>query len=326
MNPPPRFPPAAGAGVSPKIGIEPSASPSLGPLSLAPWAFRRQTKSMKKAAPLALMALMLAAPGGAWAIDSRSEDPFGGDLGKTLEGLRSKSESIPSVAGAGVSAPPEDFDIPPLEDPLIAANSSGRAGPGICQHSWEERPGTADYTLWDSYSKKRLGGADRPQSATLQGNPAYKSLTICARARLLKRCFERALHSGSPAARSFRNWASARGIDPVRALIAKAAQETRLGAAPDSCEGRSCNGIGLMQVITAIGPDGSVISNRDPRWTGITHNILTNIEYGLRVVNEKLPGAGNLHDLAYRYNGSSYQEEYAKKVVKYYGNFGNCGL
>jgi hypothetical protein len=199
---------------------------------------------------------------------------------------------------------------------------------GICEYSWDERPGYADYTTYDAYLRSRYRYADRSQRETLQGDPAFKRLGFCGRAKRVKRCFDRVIWgSYRREAAVFRRWALRRGLDPVRAFMAKSAQETHLGALADFCRRGVCNGIGMAQIITAIAPDGRRLSVRDPRWSGITHNILTNLEYGLRVIVSKLPRSESLYDLAFHYNGHpANQRRYALDVVGYYSDLKRCGL
>lgn len=203
----------------------------------------------------------------------------------------------------------------------------GSAG-SYCAYSWEEKPGTTDYTTRDEYSNTVYSGADRPQSATLIGSSAHKSRTMCQKAAVLKGCFQKAvLSSNQSAAVRFRNWAKSHNINPMLALMAKAQQETQLGSIGDNCIGRTCNGIGMGQIITAVDENGRIISDHDPRWKGITHNILTNLTFSVRVISAKTSRANSLWDLAYYYNGSpAHQNQYADKVTRYYRELQRCGL
>lgn len=204
--------------------------------------------------------------------------------------------------------------------------SSGGVGSSVCQYSWEERPGTTDYTTFDAYRGISIEG-DRPQRQTLIGSGVQKNRTLCEKARALKHCFRKTiLESDESSAVRFRAWASARGIDPVRALMAKTEQETLLGSVKDSCRSGVCNGIGLTQIITAIDENGRMLSDSDSRWDGITFNILTNLKYSVRVVSEKTSYSGSLYQLAYYYNGSATASDYARKVEGYYRDLLQCSL
>ncbi|MEY3901636.1 MAG: hypothetical protein RL189_942 [Pseudomonadota bacterium] len=204
--------------------------------------------------------------------------------------------------------------------------SSGGVGSSLCQHSWEERPGTTDYTTFDAYRGISIEG-DRPQSQTLIGSGVQKNRSLCEKARALQHCFRKTIvESDENAAVRFRAWASARGIDPVRALMAKTEQETLLGSVKDSCRSGVCNGIGLAQIITAIDENGRVLSDSDSRWDGITFNILTNLKYSVRVVSEKIAYSDSLYQLAYYYNGSSTASDYARKVEGFYRELLQCRL
>jgi hypothetical protein len=215
-----------------------------------------------------------------------------------------------------------------IEGAKVTAKPSSSSNPDspYCQYSWEERPGTTDYTTIDKYRGVQVKG-DRPQSQTLVGSGIQSGQSLCQKARRLNHCFVRTIiDSQEPAARRFRQWASARGIDPVRALMAKTEQETFMGTIHDSCSGGSCNGIGIAQIITAIAPNGARLGDSDSRWSGVTFNILTNLAYSVRVVEEKISSSGTLYDLAYNYNGSSGAARYASNVVKYYNQLKSCSL
>lgn len=211
---------------------------------------------------------------------------------------------------------------------IFAPHVAAEGGPfRICEKSWERAPGTADYTLLDSFTGRSLTWADRTQGETLQGNPNFQVLDFCERALALRHCFEQTLRAPDrPEAARVRTWASAAGLDAVRAFMAIAAQETSLGTLKDNCWYGTCNGIGLVQVITAVSPEGERLSTHDPRWQGVTHNILTNLSYGLRVFAQKTGRAGTLWDLAYFYNGSERAAHYADKVTGFYRQLGGCGI
>jgi hypothetical protein len=130
----------------------------------------------------------------------------------------------------------------------------------------------------------------------------------------------------SASAKTFKKWASNHGVHPALALMAKTEQETKMGSIPDSCHGKTCNGIGIGQIITAIDDRGRMLSSSDKRWEGITFNILTNLNYSVRVLADKSGYSRSLWDLAYRYNGSRYARMYADKVVGFYSQLKQCGI
>jgi len=197
---------------------------------------------------------------------------------------------------------------------------------GYCQKSWEEAQ-IMDYTTFDAYNNRSYATAAQPESQTLMGSAEHKDRTMCQRAKVLKHCFEKTVGANTSAAVNFRNWATARRINPVLALMAKAQQETKLGILPDRCSNGDCNGIGIGQIITAIDASGNKIDNHDPAWRGITHNILTNLSYSVRVVAAKTDISNSLWDLAYYYNGSpEHQNAYASNVVSFYGQLQKCAL
>ncbi len=197
---------------------------------------------------------------------------------------------------------------------------------GYCQKSWEEGQ-IMDYTTFDAYSNRSYATAAYPESKTLMGSSEHKDRTMCERARVLKQCFEKAVGSNESSAIKFRNWAKARRINPVLALMAKAQQETKLGRMHDNCSGGNCNGIGIGQIISAKDSYGNDLKNSDPAWRGITHNILTNLSYSVRVIASKTDMSNSLWDLAYYYNGSpEHQNAYASNVVSFYGQLQKCPL
>ncbi len=208
-------------------------------------------------------------------------------------------------------------------------------GSNICQKSWEEAPGTTDYVLVDPATKKRASKADRAEAQTLQGAKAYLGWNrgsdfICEKARIVKKCFTKAVVlSTEPSAVKFRTWAEAKGYDPALALMAKTQRETGMGVIPDSCRGINCNGIGIAQVITLIDDKGKDITTQiySPLWAGITHNILTNLKYSVRVLSEKTKISKDLWELAFNYNGSpQWQRAYADEVESNYKKLKACDL
>lgn len=218
-------------------------------------------------------------------------------------------------------------DVPPVMEPETQKPMRQAAGSGFCQFSWEEKPGTTDYTTYDAFEKKFAAKGDRTQNQTLIGSKVQAKRSLCEKARALQSCFERVVSkSKENSAVKFREWASMRGIDPVLALMAKTEQETKLGTLEDQCQKGICNGIGIGQIITAVDVTGKEIPPNDPRWAGVTFNILTNLTYSVRVIALKIPNANNLRSLAYYYNGSSGADAYADRVVGYYNQLKQCGL
>lgn len=221
-----------------------------------------------------------------------------------------------------------------VQRPTLAAIPIGKKT--ACEFSWEEKPGTTDYTTWDSYLKRTYSGADRSQSESLQGSKMLQAgnniSVMCANAKILKSCFEKAnsLASSDRLSIPFFDWAKSRGVNPVRLRMAIAMKETHLGGLSDSCSGSSCNGVGLNQVITIVTDSGtSTNSTSRPEWPGITHNILTNMKYGMRVLALKVKSAQpqSIWELAKYYNGSSTSASYASAVVKHYESLSSqCGL
>lgn len=210
--------------------------------------------------------------------------------------------------------------------PHVAPESLG-AGVRICEKFWEEAPGTADYTTWDSFHGRAERYADRSEGETLLGNPNYRVLDRCSRAVALRPCFDKVVNQSSlPEALQLRRWALDRGLDAVRLFMAIAVQETDLGTLRDTCAYGTCNGIGMVQVITAITPDGSRLDAGDSRWRGITHNVLTNLGYGLRVLATDTSASSDLWTLAYHYNGSQTARSYADAVLGHYARLGRCGF
>jgi hypothetical protein len=199
---------------------------------------------------------------------------------------------------------------------------------GICKYSWSEKPGYADYTMHDKYSKTSVPSKHgRSQANSLIGNKTLPK-DLCKRTKALMSCFEKVFEGNDPQMKAFLNWAKKLRYDPIRIMLALSYQETKSGQIEDKCYGKNCNGIGLMQIITAIGKDGKIISNSSPEWKGITHNVKTNIEYSIRVLSSKVKSLGpsTLYDLARDYNGSGTKHKYAKAVTGYYDKLKACGV
>lgn len=208
----------------------------------------------------------------------------------------------------------------------------------FCEYNWNERPGYADYTAINRY--ERSGGVkairnfpalDRLERHTLQGGTALTG-GMCQNARLLKRCFDRVLNDHSVRGLStYLEWAEVKQrLDPLRVHMAFAMQETILGLLPDKCfSGGICHGIGMMQILTAIDNDGKVLKPRHSDWHGINHNLLTNLEYSVRLLAVKIDELGGNPDfdaLAVYYNGSRRKKAYAKSVLAHYSQLRRCGL
>jgi hypothetical protein len=216
-------------------------------------------------------------------------------------------------------------------------------GHTFCEFAWEERSGYADYTTIDWYlrsiGRNTTAKVDRPQNATLQGSGRLSRGDLCENARILKPCFDRDFqrNANSRSTRTFAEWCQQRGLNPVRVKMALSYQETLLGKLNDSCSGGSCNGIGIAQIISAYDDNLNAISNSDPRWEGITHNVLTNLMFGTRVLAEKVINrrsnpyytSDDLVGLARAYNGnsnSSIRIPYGTRVNGFYQDLGACGI
>ena len=206
----------------------------------------------------------------------------------------------------------------------------------VCEFSWEERPGTTDYTLYDSYLGRNYSNPDRSAGSSLQGSNILRTgntvETMCSNGKLLKGCFARAMQKAGADSLStaYFTWAKSRGVDPTRLKMAIAMQETNLGGLDDSCAGGSCNGIGMNQIITIVTDSGeSTNSSERPEWTGITHNVLTNMKYGIRVLALKIRSINpaDIRSLARAYNGSATAAAYAEAVARNYNELqSKCGL
>ena len=243
-----------------------------------------------------------------------------------------------------VTSSPVPSEISPTLPVGGGAPSDSSLDPGVivikdataCEYSWEERPGTTDYTLFDSYLGRNYSKPDRGGATTLQGAKILRTgntvETMCANGRLLKGCFARAMQKASSDSLSaaYLTWAKSRGVDPTRLRMAIAMQETHLGGLNDSCGSGSCNGIGMNQIITIVTDSGVSTNSPDrPEWTGITHNVLTNMKYGIRVLASKIRGSNppDMRALARAYNGSATAAAYAEAVVRNYSELQNkCGL
>jgi hypothetical protein len=208
---------------------------------------------------------------------------------------------------------------------------------GLCEVSWEERPGTADYTTINWYERsvgnERPRTFDRTQARTLQGSGRLGT-DLCANARVLKTCFDRSVARDRPKNLPYLSWASARGLNPARMKMAFSYQETFLGNLHDNCVNGTCNGVGIGQIITAYPNDNdysTTLGSSDARWDGISYNVLTNLTYSSRVLSAKVVQAApsSLVELARAYNGnpdSSIRLPYGTAVQRWYDELGTCGL
>lgn len=200
-------------------------------------------------------------------------------------------------------------------------------GKKICAHTWEELKGYTDYSTWDNYRKIYYPEPDRTDSRTLVQSGRQGGLGICDKANFLKPCFEKAVKiTESYLAEKFLHWSLEKGYSPVRILMALSEQETRLGAMGDDND----HGVGLMQIISAFKTKETLVPDNDnSTWAGITHNILTNLEYAMRAAGVKIMenDVDNLNDLAFYYNGNKYiQRKYAASVTDFYLKIKGCGL
>lgn len=210
----------------------------------------------------------------------------------------------------------------------------------LCAFTWEKKPGVADYTTinwWAKAGGESFGGLkmDRTEKETFQGNPAIQSISSdCQRAQILKRCFELSVVADEKGnAPKLIKWMKEKKLNPVLVKMAFSRVETHLGTLHDSCvrthSGPSCNGIGLMQIITAIAPAGEpAMKDGDKRWAGIHFNILTNLAYSSRIMERKLP-ATSLKELASNYNGNpnlNVRSDYSVKVPQWYHKLEACKL
>lgn len=243
---------------------------------------------------------------------------------KTAEG---KAESKKSVADKS-SAVAETKPVNTSQE----MNERAVQAPTYCIYSWDERPGTADFTTQNRRLQSLRQSAtyylDRKESESLLRKKEFQNMDTCTRARFLKKCFQRViLESDSPAAQAFRAWSLGR-VRPVEAHMAFVMKETRLGLWPDDCWNGRCKGVGIAKVAQARTPAGRMVIGTDPLWHGITHNIMTNLKFSLRNIAEKTKsGATDLYALAYLYNGKlRTQERYALDVDRYYKELLSCNL
>ena len=206
---------------------------------------------------------------------------------------------------------------------------------GICEYYWEEKPNYTDYTTYDQYLRKSHPSPDRAEKETLQGSGVLDTDDICANVPRLLPCFKKAWANDEKHHQNLKQWAKEQSYSINRVMLALAWRETRMGQLRDSCDNKgNCNGVGMVQVITVIADDFSESNGANQKqWQGITHNLLTNLKYGLRVLNSKVNIARNLgrgtslKQISYYYNGSEhYAEDYSKAIVQYYEKLGKCGV
>lgn len=253
---------------------------------------------------------------------------------------------VPTVVGAPTAKPdprktliriPEPTPTPARELPEAKKARSEQQetvnkAPTYCIFSWDERPGTADFSTRNerlaSLSRPLSYPLDRSESASLLKVSEFQAMDMCTRARFLKKCFQRViLESDTPAAQSFRAWSLGR-VRPVEAHMAFVMKESRLGLWGDQCWKGKCNGVGIAKVTKARTPAGRWIHADDPLWKGIAHNIITNLDFSLRLLAEStVAGPTDLYSLAYVYNGKpGTQERYALDIDRYYKELLACQL
>ncbi len=214
------------------------------------------------------------------------------------------------------------------------SNQKGIEIKGIkaCEYFWEEKQGYCDYTLYDASTRQNYPNPDRTQDKTLQGSGVLKANDICDNVPKLLPCFKKAWANDTDHHKNLEKLFKDKNISPIQLMFALAWQETRQGEIPDHCSGSSCNGIGLKQVITVVSDDFSEsISGNQKQWPGITHNLLTNLKYGLRILDSKVKiayakGTPSLEYVAQIYNGSATQLEYLELVKQHYEKLKKCGV
>ena len=192
-----------------------------------------------------------------------------------------------------------------------------------CEKDINEDPNYWDYTV--RHPAEKLDGVRYPdkraQDQTLQGSGLLKVDSFCSNAKILNKCFVKGVEKYASVAPQLTRWTKAKNIDVRRLLLAIAAQETHIGAFPDSVNTRGTfNGIGIMQTIS------TGWNWNDLRWMGLQANTLTQIEWGLRLLNEKanlLTTSDGIYELAWYYNGNptlSIRSTYARKVTNFYND------
>lgn len=226
---------------------------------------------------------------------------------------------------ASEKAVPTQQTLAPMQEQLPPA-------PTYCVYSWDEMPGTADFTTIDR--RARSAGRvqsyllDRKENETLLGNKDFQGLDVCARARFLKGCFQRVLFGeNTPGAQTFRAWALGR-VRPMEAHMAFVMAQTRLGLWHDECSRGRCKGVGFSRVDIPRTNSGKRIHEGDVLWRGITHNIVSNLRFGLRWIAAKAAlGPADLYQLARISRPPGVKaEEFARDVDKFYRQLNSCQL
>ena len=205
---------------------------------------------------------------------------------------------------------------------------------GTCEYFWEEKPNYADYTTYDQYLKRNHPFPDRTEKETLQGSGVLDTDDICGNVPKLLPCFRKAWANDMNHHQNLKQWANENSYSINQVMLALAWRETRMGQLQDSCDDYgNCNGVGMVQVITIVGDDFQEDhSSQLPEWQGITHNLLTNLKYGLRVLDSKVNiaknlGGTSLKEVSYYYNGSEdYAEDYSQAIVQNYEKLSKCGI
>ena len=122
-------------------------------------------------------------------------------------------------------------------------------GKALCEFTWDEKVGTTDYSIWDNYRRRNYYSPDRNQQKTLVGSAIQSGKTFCQKAQFLKPCFQRAVSKAEHSlSKHFKAWATGKGYDPVKILLALAEQETKMGQLADM----GSNGVGILQIVTAF--------------------------------------------------------------------------
>jgi len=105
-------------------------------------------------------------------------------------------------------------------------------------------------------------------------------------------------------------------------------QKTRLGLWRDECWRGQCKGRGLARVDDVFSVAGKKIRNEDPLWIGVTHNIITNLRFGMRQIAGKLgAGPSDLYQLAFSmYKTSGLREQFARDITENYRKLVSCQL
>lgn len=256
-------------------------------------------------------------------LQNSSKDPGSSNSLKGSESDLARDDSVPQAQEKST-----------IEKPFIKAAQIPEAPrpPTFCVHSWDEVPGTADFTTLNVYLKSlrhpQHYQLDRKQDATLLGSRDFQSLDMCGRARFLKGCFQKVIYdNNSVASQAFRKWALGR-VRPLEAYMAIVYQKTRLGLWRDECWQGECKGRGLARVDAVYSVTGKKIRNEDSTWLGVTHNIITNLRFGLRQIAKKLPsGPSDLYQLGFSmYQTPGRREQFARQITENYTKLMSCQL